>query len=143
LKPEGQSERGSVMKTNVTMEREIVIKVPDKVGTTMLVAGAIAEADVNIIAICGYSVDNDGHLRVVTSDNAKALAALTKAGFKAEEHDVVRCEVSPNVIHPDLGSALGGFEVENNYWCAAAHGGEHAVLYFTMKGNIHPSSANI
>ncbi len=131
------------MKTNVTMEKEIVIKVPDKVGTTMLVAGAIAEADVNITAICGYSVDNDGHLRVVTSDNAKALDALVKAGFEAEEHDVVRCEVSPNVIHPDLGSVLGGFEVKNNYWCAAAHGGEHAVLYFTIKGNIHPSSANI
>jgi hypothetical protein len=131
------------MKTNVTMEKEIVVKVPDKVGTAMLVAGAIAEADVNIKAICGYSVDHDGHLRVVTSDNAKAMDALAKAGFKAEEHDVVRCEVAPNVIHPDLGSALGGFEVENNYWCAAAHGGEHAVLYFSVKGNIHPSSANI
>lgn len=131
------------MKTNVTMEREIVIQVPDKVGTTMRVAGALADAGVNIEAICGYAVDEDGHLRLVTNDNAKALEALRKAGITAEEFDVVRCEISPNVIHPDLSSSLAGFEVESNYWCAAAHGGEHAVLYFSIKGNIHPSSATI
>ncbi len=131
------------MKTNVTMEKEIVISMPDEVGTTMRVAGAIADAGVNIKAICGYAVDRDGHLRLVTTDNKKALEVLKRAGFKAEEHDVVRCEVAPNVIHPDLGSALAGFEVESNYWCAAAHGGEHAVLYFSIKGNIHTSAATI
>ncbi len=131
------------MKTNVAMEKELVISVEDKVGTTMRVAGAIADAGVNIKAICGYSVDDDGHLRIVTNDNEKAMSALQQAGFEVEEHDVVRCEVSPNVIHPEVGAALSGFEIENNYWCAAAHGGEHAVLYFTLKGNIHPSTATI
>lgn len=131
------------MDTKVTVEQEIVVWVPNKVGATMKAAGAIADAGVNIKAICGYAVDNDPHLRLVTEDNEKALAALKKAGFKAAESDVVRCEVSPNAIHPDLGMALSGFEVENNYWCASAFGGEHAVLYFSLKGNIHPSSTNI
>lgn len=131
------------MKTSVSMEKEIIVWVTNEVGATMKVAGAIADAGVNIKAICGYAVDRDAHLRLVTEDNAKAIEVLKKAGFKAEESNVVRCEVSPNVLHPDLGMALSGLQVENNYWCAAAYGGEHAVLYFSLKGNIHPSAANI
>lgn len=131
------------MKTNITMEKELVVKVADEVGAAMKVTTALAESGVNIKAICGYSVDGDAHLRLVTSENEKALSALNAAGIEAEEYNVVRCEVSPNLLHPDLGSALSGFEVENNYWCASAFGGEHAVLYFSMKGNIHPSAANI
>lgn len=134
---------GLVLKTNIAVEKELVVKVPDEVGAAMKVTTALAQSGVNIKAICGYSVDGDAHLRIVTNDNEKAKKALSAVGIGADEYDVVRCEVSPNALHPDLGSALSGFEVENNYWCASAFGGEHAVLYFSMKGNIHPSSANI
>jgi hypothetical protein len=132
-----------MLKTNIAVEKELVVKVQDEVGSAMKVTAALAKSGVNIKAICGYSVDGDAHLRIVTNDNEKAKGALSAAGIAADEHNVVRCEVSQGVIHPDLGSALAGFEVENNYWCASAFGGEHAVLYFSMKGNIHPSAANI
>jgi hypothetical protein len=131
------------MKTNIHVEKEIVVKIPDEIGVTSRVAGILAESGINIKAICGYVVDNDAHLRLVTDNNQKAVKALRVAGIIAEQYDVVRCEVAPNRIHPDLGAALSGFEVESNFWCAAAHGGEHAVLYFTLKGNVQPTSANI
>ncbi|MFH1829956.1 MAG: hypothetical protein ABH871_04185 [Pseudomonadota bacterium] len=131
------------MKTNINVEKEIVVKISDERGVTSRVAGVLAEAGVNIKAICGYAVDNDAHLRLVTDNNQKAMESLKRAGMKAEQYDVVRCEVSPNVVHPDLGVALAGYEVGNNYWCAAAHGGEHAVLYFPLKGNVQPSASNM
>ncbi len=131
------------MKTNIHVEKEIVVKIPDEVGVTSRVAGILAEVGVNIRAICGYAVDNDAHLRIVTDNNEKAVDALKTAGLMAEQHDVVRCEVSPNVVHPDLGVALAGYEVGNNYWCAADHSGEHAVLYFPLKGHVQPSASNL
>ncbi|MBN1282718.1 MAG: hypothetical protein JXA24_02960 [Proteobacteria bacterium] len=124
------------MKTNLSMEKEIVVKGGDEVGLLSRVSCAIAEGRVNIRSICGYGVDGEGHIRIVTDNNERALALIRGAGIAAAEHDVVRCEVSPNMLHPDIGSALAGYEVESNYWCAAAHGGEHAILYFTMRDNV-------
>jgi hypothetical protein len=128
------------MKTNIEMEREIVVKSRDEVGILSKVACAIAEGRVNIKSICGYGVDGEGHIRVVTDNNERAMELLNKSGFEAGEHDVVRCEVAPNLLHPEVSSALDGYEIENNYWCAAAHGGEHAVLYFSLRDNIHSTN---
>ena len=124
------------MKTNVSVEMEIVVGTKNEVGELSRVSCAIAEGRVNIRSICGYGVDGEGHIRVVTENNEREIELLTKAGFKASEHEVVRCEVSPNVLHPDIGSALTGYDIESNYWCASAHGGEHAVLYFSLRDNM-------
>ena len=114
------------MKTNVSVEMEIVVGTKNEVGELSRVSCAIAEGRVNIRSICGYGVDGEGHIRVVTENNERAIELLTKAGYKA----------SPNVLHPDIGSALTGYDIESNYWCASAHGGEHAVLYFSLRDNM-------
>jgi hypothetical protein len=128
-----------VMKTNINMEKEVVVNLPDDLGVLSRISTALSEARVNIKAVCAYAVDDDAHVRLVTDNNGRAMDVLKRAGFTASEHDVVRCEVSPNMLHPEIGSALSGYEVDNNYWCAAAHRGEHAVLYFTLRDNIHHS----
>lgn len=126
------------MKTNVELEREIVVGVKNEIGVLSRLTTALAEAKINIKAICGYEVDNDAHIRLVTQDTDKAVNVLKEAGFKASAYDAVRCEVAPHLLHPEALSLMGGMmEVENNYWCASAHSGEHAVLYFSPKDNVH------
>jgi hypothetical protein len=131
------------MKTNIGMEKEVVVNAPDEIGVMSRVSSVLAQAQINIKALCAYAVDNDAHVRLITEDNKKAVNALKKAGFKTTEHEVMRCEVSPHILHTEIGGLLNGFEVENNYWCAAAHSGEHAVMYFPLKGTVHPSNARI
>ena len=131
------------MKTNIGMEKEVVVNTKDRIGVMSRVSSALAQAKINIRALCAYAVDGDAHVRLITEDNKKAADALKKAGFKTTEHDVMRCEISPHILHTEIGGLLNGFEVENNYWCAAAHSGEHAVMYFPLKGTVHSTSARI
>ena len=132
--------KGGKMKTNIDVEKEIVLRTANEVGILSGATCALAEGQVNIRSICGYGVDGEGHIRIVTDNNERAMELLKKAGYAATEHDVVRCEVAPNVLHPDIGNALSGYDIENNYWCAAAHGGEHAVLYFSLKDNLRQTN---
>jgi hypothetical protein len=115
---------------------EIVIAMPDEVGLLSRITTAITAAQINMKAICGYSTDNTAHFRLVTDDNEKAAAALKAAGFECNSHPVMMCEVSPSEIHPEIREFGDGLEVTNNYWCAAAHSGEHALIIFSPKDNL-------
>ncbi|OGQ48180.1 MAG: hypothetical protein A3I09_01710 [Deltaproteobacteria bacterium RIFCSPLOWO2_02_FULL_47_10] len=129
------------MKTEMEVGKEIVVTASDEIGVLSRISTIIAETHANIRAVCAYELDDTAHLRIVTDDNQKALAALHKAGFNATEHEVVLCGVSPHLVHPDASGIAGNFEVENNYWCASAHSGEHALLVFSPADNVHLSSS--
>lgn len=124
------------MKTNLSSKREIVVTVPDKVGVLSRISTVITETRVNIVAICAYATDGLAHLRLITDDNKKAGEALNKAGFEATEYEVTVAEVSPHRIHPELSNLAGGVEIANNYWCASAYSGEHAMIVFSTKDNL-------
>ena len=124
------------MSDNIKTGKEIVVTASDEVGILSKISTVIAGASVNITAFCAYEMDGQAHFRLVTSDNEKAVTALNNAGFETTEHAVIMCEVSPHVLHPEIGSLAGGYDVENNYWCASAHSGEHALLIFSPGSNI-------
>lgn len=131
------------MKTNIDVEKEIVIDVSNGVGVMSRISTILAEARINIKAICGYEVDAKAHVRLVADESGRAIDVLTKAGYDAAEHDVVRCEVSPHLIHKNARQLLDGVDVENNYWCAATHSGEHAVMYFSLRENMNAARSSI
>jgi hypothetical protein len=124
------------MKNSVEVKREVVVTAPDRVGILSEICEQIAGAHVNIQAICAYEVDKMAHLRLITDDNEKAIQVLRGAGFEATEKTVVYSMVAPHVLHPDVAELAGGYDVENNYWCASAHNGEHAVLVFSPRDNL-------
>jgi len=117
----------------IDIEKEIVLDAPRGVGVLSRISSALAEGRVNIRAICGYERKDRAHIRLVTDDNQRAVEILRRAGYEPSEHEVVRCEISPHVVHVNAAELLRDFEVENNYWCAASHGGENAVLYFSLR----------
>lgn len=124
------------MNTNINTGREVVVTASDEIGVLSRISTAIAEAQVNIRAVCAYVVDGHAHLRLITDDNQKAIRILNREGFKTTEHDILFCEVSPHVLHPNADVFAGGYDVENNYWCAATHSGEHALLVFSPSENV-------
>lgn len=128
------------MKTNTKTGKEIVVTVPDKVGVLSRISTVVSENNANIQAICGYAVDGMAHVRLLTDNNEKARDSLHRAGFDAVEHDVILTELSPHFIHPEFTNFIGDMEMGNNYWCAASHCGEHAVLVFSPKDSVRMSS---
>ena len=124
------------METITNIKKEVVVNVPDEIGILSRISQILSDAEVGITAICGYETDGTAHLRLITEDDEKAMAALKSAGIKASEHDVLVSEISPHSLHTDLTEAAGGYEVENNYWCAANHSGEHALLVFSPREHM-------
>jgi hypothetical protein len=66
-------------------EKEIRFNAPNKVGTLARVTGALKAANVNILHIWGCGSGAAGQFGLVTTHNAKARAALKKAGFRTSE----------------------------------------------------------
>jgi len=129
------------MQTIMKPGKEVVVTVPDKLGLLSDITTTIAEAHINVNAICAYTADNVAHLRLVTDDNKRAVDALSRAGFKANEHDILVCQISPHFLHQELEKIVNNYEVKSNYWCAATHNGEHAVLIFSPKENFQSTVA--
>lgn len=125
------------MKTKTNTNNEIVVTAPDSVGILSRISTVISDAKVNIRAICGYEVDHLAHVRLITDDNKRAIEVLQKDGFKTFEHEVVVSELSPHYLHPEMAEYAGSYEVKNNFWCAATHSGEHAMLVFSPSDNIN------
>lgn len=71
------------------LTKELAVSTANKVGMFAEVAAAVTDTGVNIVAICAYAMEDKAIFRIITSDNNKAKAALTKKGYKTEESDVV------------------------------------------------------
>lgn len=79
--------------TRVFKAQEIKVVSDDKPGTLARVTAPIAEARVNVSAICAYKAGKGkAELLFITSDNTKAKEGLKKAGFETTERDVVVVE---------------------------------------------------
>lgn len=117
--------------TRVFKAREIVVAANDEVGMLSRITSPIAEARVNVNACCALKENRTASFRFLTSDNPKAVAALTKAGFKATEHDVVVVETT-NEIGTLAKAANQLAEAKVNldscYATAGTHGGTWIVF---------------
>jgi len=78
--------------TRIFKANEIIVKSEDKPGLLAQVTGPIAEARVNLNAVCAYRWEGKAQLHMLTSDNGKALEGLKKAGFTTEDHEVIVLE---------------------------------------------------
>lgn len=77
--------------------RQISFTMPDKAGLLSRITTVIADAKVNITAICAYGMEKTAYFMMTTSSNAKAKKALSKLGVKSKEDDVVAVEMPHRV----------------------------------------------
>jgi hypothetical protein len=75
--------------------KEIVAKMPTRVGLLADISAAIRQAGVNITAMSAYEREGEGKFLLVTSDNAKAVQALAAMGAQTTEKTVVSADM-PN-----------------------------------------------
>jgi len=78
------------MVRSVSLAKEIVVTVENKVGVLAGVSKVLANHGMNIEGVAGYEMGNEAKLMFVVTDTLRAKEALVKAGYgNVKEHEVV------------------------------------------------------
>ena len=72
-----------------SLANQLTVETENKVGILAELTGAIANAGVNITAICAYGMENKAVFMLISSDNNKAKSVLVGKGYKVVEDEVV------------------------------------------------------
>jgi hypothetical protein len=75
--------------------KQLSFEMPNKVGLLAAVSSAVADAKVNITAICAYGMGKKAYFMILTESSAKVKKVLGSLKTKVEEEDVVTVEL-PN-----------------------------------------------
>ena len=79
------------------LEKHVVAITDNQAGMFAEVASVLAEAKVNLKAICAWSMQDKAHFAILTNNNAKAIQALKAKGFQVEEQEVVTMNLQDKV----------------------------------------------
>jgi len=79
--------------TKAWTEKEIYISTKNETGSLAKVIGPLAEAKVNVWAICGWTEGDNSNFAFITDNNTKATELLTTAGYTPTENEVVVTEL--------------------------------------------------
>lgn len=111
---------------------QISVFLENKAGRLAEVTAILAEADVNIRALALADTSDFGVLRLIVSDNEKAITALKNQGFTVGKTDVVAVEVEdkPGGLHRILHVLnQAGVNVEYMY-AFVTQSGNNATMIF-------------
>ena len=72
-----------------SLANQLTVETENKVGVLAELTGVIADAGVNITAICAYGMENKAVFMLISSDNNKAKSVLVGKGYKVVEDEVV------------------------------------------------------
>jgi hypothetical protein len=115
--------------------KEIVVTVVNKIGVLANMSKLLSEHGINILAVAGYSQNNEANIMVVTDDNLRAVEALKKAGYKSlKENDVVLVALENNpgalkLITAKL--AENGIDIKSAYGTACSKGCPATIVLTT------------
>jgi hypothetical protein len=82
---------------NAKKAKQLSFALSNRVGQLSNISSALADAKINMYAICAYGMGKQAYFMVVTDKNAKAKKALGKLKKNIAEEDVVIVEM-PNRV---------------------------------------------
>ena len=117
--------------------KELLVKTENKVGMMQEVSEAIAKSGANITALNAFGIDKNAIFRIITSDNAKAMAAVKSKNFSVSEKEVVSLQLEDKPgMAAELGKKLKGADIDIKYIYGSTCGGGCAcTLIFNCSDN--------
>ena len=113
------------------MVKQIAVFLENKEGRASTCCRVLKEAGVNLYSLSIADTKDFGILRLLTSDNEKALSALRTAGFLCSEVELVGLEVPDKAgALSDLLISLGENNVNVEYMYSYAEMDGHAKIVF-------------
>ncbi len=108
---------------------ELHVITPNEPGILGRVLGTMANAGVNLKALCAYSQENSGHFLLITADNKKAEKCLKAIGYKVKMNKVVTVEISDRIgAGAEIGALLGNAVIDIHYCYGTSAGVGRALL---------------
>ena len=101
--------------------KEVFLTVANEMGTLAKVAKVVAERGINVLAMtCWVDVDA-GYAHLVTDDTLRTVEALQKAGYDAQEQEVILIEArhKPGILL-HIASTLADNKLDVEYLYASA-----------------------
>jgi hypothetical protein len=115
---------------------ELHVITPNEPGILGRVLGTLANAGVNLKALCAYSDEGRGHFLLITADNKKAEKSLKALGYKVKTNKVITVEIGDRIgAGAEIGALLGNAIVDIDHCYGTSAGLGRAVLVF--KTNKH------
>lgn len=122
--------------TDVREEIELTVTTPDEPGIFGRVLGTLANAGINVRALYVYSEADRGHFHLITSDAAKAEAALRTLGWKVKSKKVVTVLVTDRIgAGAEIGALLGNAVIDIQYSYGSTAGEGKTLLVFHTSNN--------
>ncbi|HOI44399.1 MAG TPA: hypothetical protein PLX50_02160 [Candidatus Aminicenantes bacterium] len=121
---------------SVKEEQEIHVVTPNEPGIFGRVLATMANAGVNLRAMCIYTESKEGHFLLITNDNAKAEKALRTLGYKVRSHKVVAVEITDRIgAGAEIGVLLGNAVIDIKYSYGTTTGEGKTLLIFQTSHN--------
>ncbi len=121
---------------NVRLEKELTVTTPNDPGILGRVLGTLANAGINLKALCAYAENNKGTFLLVTSDHEKAKKCLEVIGYEVILNDVVTVFIDDRIgAGAEIGALLGNAVIDIDYCYGTSAGLGKAVLVFKTTNN--------
>ena len=120
----------------IAYETELHVATPNEAGILGRILGTLANAGVNMRALSVFTHEDEGHFRLLTSDNKKAESALRSLGYKVKVNKVITVEISDRIgAGAEIGALLGTAVIDVEYCYGSSSGKGTAILVFKTNNN--------
>ncbi len=120
----------------VKIGTELQVITPNEPGILGRVLGTLANAGVNLKALCSYSEDDKGKFFLVASDNNKAEKSLKLLGYKVKMNKVVLIQVEDHIgAGAEIGALLGNANIDVKYCYGTSSSSGITLLVFNTNNN--------
>jgi hypothetical protein len=114
---------------SVEESTELHVITPNEPGILGRVLGTLANAGVNLKALCAYSQEDKGHFLLITADNKRAEKCLKAVGYKVKTKKVVTVEIGDRIgAGAEIGALLGNAVIDVVHCYGTSAGVGRALL---------------
>jgi len=121
---------------NIKQETELHLITSDQPGILGRILGTLANARVNLKALCSYNINNEKIFKLLTSDNKMAEKSLKALGYKVKANSVVTVLIDDRIgAGAEIGVLLANAVIKVKYCYGSSIGTGKTLLVFKTSNN--------
>lgn len=120
------------------LAKEVVLRLPNEIGTLNSIAKSLADKGINIMAVCAWVERDQAVIRLVTDETARTGDTLRARGYDIREADVVATEVphKPGMLrHITERLADGDIDIHHMYATSGSSQDRCLVVFATANND--------
>jgi len=118
--------------------KEVVIRIPNAIGTLDVIARTLADKGINILAVSAWVEGAQAVIRLVTDESVRVMDALRSQKYDAREGDVLVTEPphKPGMLHRITEKlAQGQIDIHHLYATATSSQAQCMVVFSTANND--------